>query len=245
MSNWNGKLKCIKDWKIGNENKLTEGKIYEVKNGEFKYDDGTFSSIYYSFDDFSCRNRELRTNLIEVPGEKEDLTYLLKTGRVAETRGGAKYLIIRDVDTQLFGHQEWGLINMDGFLTSQDYDINLKEINSDSDNSFDIMKIYQEKSIDECQLSGNFMDIENKKYLVWERKETIMRIRGVQFGSNKECTWILPEKFENEVIIDSIVKVQNKYSVDWVKVTNIIEVENIACGMISDDDYGKVVEVIE
>lgn len=242
MSNWNCKLKCIKDWKVYIDNKLTEGKIYEVKNGRYYYDDGECSGIYDNFEDFLCRNITLESHLIEVP-EEEDLTYLLKTGRVAEIRNGAKYLIIRDVDTQYYGHQEWGLINMDGFVTGQDYDINLKEINSDS--YFDIMKIYQENSIDECQLSGNFMDIENKNYLVWERKETIKCISGVQFGRNKECNWILPDKFEDEVSIGTIVKVKSKYSVDWVKVTNIIEVEDIACDMITNDDYGKVVEVIE
>ena len=235
MSNWNGKLKCIKGWEFGNENKLTEGKIYEVKDGRYYYDDGKSSSgIYDNFDDFVRRNEDLNNHLTDVL--EEDLTYLLKTGRVAETRDGAKYLIIRDIDTENYGHQEWGLVDIDGFLTSQDYDINLKEINSDT--SFDVVKIYQENSIDKNQLSCKFMDIENKNYLVWERKEEkqVRVVRAVHFGNKKTYTWIDEEK--RDIAVDDIVQVDTRFGEQLVQVkdTYIVSMSQPAI-----DCYKKVI----
>lgn len=70
MSNWNGKLKCIKSFgRI-----LTKGKVYEVVNGKYFYDDGDSSKAYLNYRDFIEKNAftsELLEEVTTMPTNNE------------------------------------------------------------------------------------------------------------------------------------------------------------------------------
>ena len=63
MSNWNGKLLCIKEKK--SNCKFTKGKTYEVKNGIF-YEDGGYPIIKDSFEHLILENPPWVDHLVEI-----------------------------------------------------------------------------------------------------------------------------------------------------------------------------------
>lgn len=85
----------------------------------------------------------------------------LKTGWRVQTRNGDTYVVLRDCETQKYGHQDVLLGGFSGgFLVGSYYDANLFY---KDDYDFDIMKIY------ETTVRADVFDSNHMGKLVWER----------------------------------------------------------------------------
>lgn len=96
MSNWNGKLLCVKDYKLYGST-LTKGKVYDVKNGIFQYDDGYSSGKYSSYEDFiKCNsNQSMKDYLIETLQQN----FIKEPNWHIEQSKLAKYIMINETVT--------------------------------------------------------------------------------------------------------------------------------------------------
>lgn len=87
----------------------------------------------------------------------------LKTGWRVKTRNGNTYVVLRNCETDHYGHQDVMFINLDdGYVIGSSYDSNLIDHhNSD----YDIMQVY------ETLVNGKVFDKTRMGELVWERTE--------------------------------------------------------------------------
>lgn len=88
----------------------------------------------------------------------------LKTGWRVKVRNGSTYVVLRDCETQHYGHQDVMFINFDGgFVIGSSYD----DLNLINKNAFgcDIMQVY------ETHVNGFVFDKTRMGELVWERVE--------------------------------------------------------------------------
>ena len=73
----------------------------------------------------------------------------LKQNMIVECRNGKKYLVLENVDTSLYAHQDLLFINSDGYETGDHYDEDLNIKCKDWCVSiFDIMKVMKWKEFD-------------------------------------------------------------------------------------------------
>lgn len=95
----------------------------------------------------------------------------LKTGMWVTTRGGAEYMVVKDVQTLLYGHQEIAFIGEDGFILGGNFNEDLKTTSplSPTMEHYDIVEIRGSR---EGFISGNTYSGCNQP-LLWERKEVI------------------------------------------------------------------------
>ena len=92
----------------------------------------------------------------------------LKTGMRVETNKGNIYLVIKDIECKLYGHQDLAFVNKNGFLIGSNYDESLKNINGD--NEFDIKRIFAITFFDKHFLQKSLLNLD-KRYAIWEREE--------------------------------------------------------------------------
>ena len=101
----------------------------------------------------------------------------LKTGMRVELSNGSLYMIIKDIDSKLYGHQKIALINNSGFLRGESYDDDLNFI---MDKDYDIVKVYTINEYENGLLSSETLKFD-KKYLIWTRKEPIkMTVKEIE-----------------------------------------------------------------
>ena len=93
----------------------------------------------------------------------------LKTGMRVETRRGGLYLVLKDVDTKYFGHQDIGFVSENTFMNGDEYKEDLTE-NYYHNGDFDIIRVYGISNIQESGLNGNTLNLD-VKHLIWEREE--------------------------------------------------------------------------
>lgn len=66
MSTWNTRLKCVEDYTISHNRGFSKGKVYNVDNGRIKYDDGSESFKYSSYEHFCNQNPMIGKVFIEL-----------------------------------------------------------------------------------------------------------------------------------------------------------------------------------
>jgi hypothetical protein len=92
----------------------------------------------------------------------------LKTGMRVETREGYVYLVLKDVETKNYGHQNIVFVN-DSFILGDDYNENLiKNKSTGFSSNYDIMKVYEIET--GSSFNSNVLNL-NERILVWERQE--------------------------------------------------------------------------
>lgn len=92
---------------------------------------------------------------------KEDL----KSGMIVELRNKNKYIVIKDCNTSLYGHQDFCIIASGEFITGNSY---REDLTHNTDNNNDIVKIYTENS--DCVINRNTYDMAITN-CIWKRIE--------------------------------------------------------------------------
>ena len=88
----------------------------------------------------------------------------LKNGMTVETKNRIQYRVIKDLDTEYYGHQDVIFARDGAFTIGSDYNEEMKRVNYDS-NDLDIIKVY-----DISKLSY-ILNMNIVGELIWERKE--------------------------------------------------------------------------
>lgn len=92
----------------------------------------------------------------------------LKTGMRVKLRNGEIYLVIKDVDSLNYGHQDVAFVNQNSFMNGDFYTDDLKSYRCFKE--YDVVEVYliQPKSND--LLNSNFMNL-SVRFVVWKREE--------------------------------------------------------------------------
>jgi hypothetical protein len=97
----------------------------------------------------------------------------LKQNMIVECRDGIRYIVLENVETLYYGHQDLLFINSDGYLIGDSYDEDLKCTNGKSyQPEFDIGKVMKWKNfacINHLNEDENNAEFE----VLWERQEPI------------------------------------------------------------------------
>lgn len=90
----------------------------------------------------------------------------LKTGMWVTLRNGCEYMVVKDVKTHLYGHQETALIGREGFAIGEDIGEDLRDKNL---RDRDIIKVsgYREGMVEANTYLGK------NQPLLWRRKEVV------------------------------------------------------------------------
>lgn len=120
----------------------------------------------------------------------------LKTGMRVKTRSGKIYLVIKDVDTMFYGHQDIAFINNNSFSCGSDYTEDLKD---NSNSNYDIVEVFQINHDEKSLLTDTFLDLD-KRFSIWKRQEFTDRQKEI-FKALKVLgfNWIARDK-DNPVI---------------------------------------------
>ena len=87
----------------------------------------------------------------------------LKTGMWVEMRNGELYMVVKDVDTRMYGNQDIFFAGKSGFMTGDGYDeLMMNDRTLRNSENYDIVKVHK-KSPDRYLLSP-----EHKGELLWE-----------------------------------------------------------------------------
>lgn len=92
----------------------------------------------------------------------------LKTGMRVELRDGGIYIVLKDCETWMDGHQDILFIDKDDFLCGTNYNENL--LDAEGDKEFDIIKIYQSDA-DRHYVSGKILNFDCPFNCIWTRDE--------------------------------------------------------------------------
>jgi hypothetical protein len=162
MSNF--KVRCIEVKKRD----FTKGKEYQVVNGKIQEDHGFIWSSIRKFNNLDDINKFFADGCngffakFELVTEPQQFTKdMLKTGMRVELKNGSRYVVLKDVETTFYGHQDFLLASGCDFLVGSEYEEDLTDKHF---NSFTIMKVY--KSINE----SNILNLTVGK-LLWQRPE--------------------------------------------------------------------------
>ena len=101
--------------------------------------------------------------------KEKDLRELLETGDVVELRNGNQCKILRNVNTEDYGHQDFVLVGNGVYMIGDAYDYDLiveKEIGE-----YDIVKIWEKES------TKYIRSIELKGALKWERPSEVETVK--------------------------------------------------------------------
>lgn len=93
----------------------------------------------------------------------------LKTGMWVTTRNGSKYMVVKDVQTQLYGHQEVAFMGKEGFVVGSGFDEDLK-MTSRSGSIVEESDIVEIRGFREGFVSANTYSGYNQP-LLWRRKK--------------------------------------------------------------------------
>lgn len=105
--------------------------------------------------------------------KKSDLT----TGMRVELRNGDLYMVLSDIESELYGHQDKFLVGDEGFMILDEYDDDLFCVTEDEfdwcdheahDREYDIVKVFDLEK-EGTYLRGNLLDL-SVKHLIWERE---------------------------------------------------------------------------
>jgi len=88
----------------------------------------------------------------------------LKTGMRVRVKSGAIYIVLKDYDTSLYGHQKLVLVSKDGFMNGDSYNEKL-ECTDDVSRYYDIDLIYA------CPGDSNITNHSMLGDLLWEREQ--------------------------------------------------------------------------
>jgi hypothetical protein len=91
----------------------------------------------------------------------------LKTGMRVKTRSGKIYLVIKDIDSMLYGHQDIAFINSNSFSCGGNY---MEDLKYNSDSSYDIVEVFQIHDDPKALLNDKFLDLD-KRLSIWKREE--------------------------------------------------------------------------
>lgn len=89
----------------------------------------------------------------------------LKTGMRVKTRSGKIFLVIKDIETMDYGHQDVAFVN-NGFLNGTEYSDDLIHENF---RDFDIVEVFNSCK-EGAYLIGELLKLE-EKYSIWKRQE--------------------------------------------------------------------------
>ena len=96
----------------------------------------------------------------------------LKQNMIVEFRNGDKYLVLENVETLYYGHQDLLFINSDGYETGDHYDEDLNIKSKDwCMSDFDIIKVMKWKGFRDFECLNK--DKADSFEILWERQETI------------------------------------------------------------------------
>jgi hypothetical protein len=91
----------------------------------------------------------------------------LKTGMRVRMRNNEIYLVLKDVDTETYGHQDIIFVRKYGFMTGSNYDENSMKI-CGSSSDFDIMEVFNVEN--NIPFSSSVLDL-SKRHSIWQRQE--------------------------------------------------------------------------
>ena len=101
--------------------------------------------------------------------KEKDLRELLETGDIVELRNGNQCKVLRNVNTEDYGHQDFVLVGNGVYMIGDAYDYDLiaeKEIEE-----YDIVKIWEKES------TKYIRSIELKGALKWERPSEVETVK--------------------------------------------------------------------
>lgn len=114
----------------------------------------------------------------------------LKTGMRVETREGETYLVIKDIDSRRYGHQDVAFVN-GSFLEGTSFN---EDLTHKRDNDYDIVKVFNCYKETDTQLINGILDLKIK-YLIWtcqeytdKQKEVFKALKTLGFN------WIARDK---------------------------------------------------
>lgn len=88
----------------------------------------------------------------------------LKTGMWVKTRDGDEYMVLRDVETKIYGNQEFCLVRDNMFICGYNYNDNLKRKDSIED-KYDIVSVHGSGEV--SNLTFTFQEDE----IIWKRED--------------------------------------------------------------------------
>lgn len=92
----------------------------------------------------------------------------LKTGMRVKTRSGEIFLVIKDIDSQNYGHQDVAFVHDLGFMPGDSYDCELKCYKN---KNFDIVEVFRLVDTSNREfLTGNILRLDHR-YSIWRRQE--------------------------------------------------------------------------
>jgi len=147
----------------------------------------------------------------------------LKTGMRVEIRNGNIFLVVKDIDTSNYGHQDIAFVNNEGFVCGDSYDDNLNSSYSS------IIEVYQVNSNGLDLLNNNFMNLD-KKYSIWKRQEYTAEQKEI-FKALKTLgfNWIARDKDKK---LNAYNVKPNKYYTWW----NICGIDEKVC-LLNKDNF--------
>jgi len=99
----------------------------------------------------------------------------LKTGMRVKTRNGNIYLVVKDVDATLYGHQDVALVNNNSFILLDDYN---EDLTDNSNSNYDIVEVFQITWDANSLLSDSFLNLD-ERFSIWKREEFTDRQKEV------------------------------------------------------------------
>lgn len=159
MAGFNGKVRCVESKNVC-EDFVRKGDILEFKNGLARRNDGSYTAHYESFEEFIHKNPVCKFELVTEEFTKADL----KTGMRVKTRNGEMWVVLKDVEAAMHGHQDLVLVGNRGFLVGKFYDAELKRTDCDDSNS-DIMQVFKQPRITDILKTSEYGES------IWKRHE--------------------------------------------------------------------------
>lgn len=165
--------KQIKDFKVrcveARSKNSVNNKVYEVRDGVLylennqKYNNFRNGLLQSKFENVEQINNQLHSKFELVEETEPTFTKSdLRTGMRVETREHHRYVVLKDIETTFYGHQEILLAKQNEFLTGSDYKEDLLDKN---DATFDIIKVWEPND------ESNLLDVSLIGKLLYSRAE--------------------------------------------------------------------------
>jgi len=133
----------------------------------------------------------------------------LKTGMRVKTRNGNIYLVVKDVDATLYGHQDVALVNNNGFILLDDYN---EDLTDNCNSNYDIVEVFQITWDANSLLSDSFLNLD-ERFSIWKREEYTDEQKEI-FKALKTLgfNWIVRD---SDYTIYAYESKPEKYKYDW------------------------------